>query len=92
MENCSHISGNPDAKGDARCDDEVVTPEHEKTPAVTEIAVRTESELPQAAPAGTRTASTFCKLPPVCVSNRKRRVNTRIITHSFTFVFISIAL
>jgi hypothetical protein len=55
MENYCHISGNPDAKGEARGVDEVATPEHGKTPAVTEIAILTESELPETAPAGTRT-------------------------------------
>jgi hypothetical protein len=54
MENYSHISGNADAKGEARGDDEVVTPEHGKTPVVTEIVARKESELPQTTPAGTR--------------------------------------
>jgi hypothetical protein len=56
MENHSLISGNPDAKGEARGVDGVVTPEHGKTPAVTEIAILAESELPETAPAGTRTA------------------------------------
>jgi hypothetical protein len=64
MENYSHISGNADAKEEARSDDETVTPEHGKTPAVTEISARTELELPQAAPAGMRTASTFCNIVP----------------------------
>jgi hypothetical protein len=62
MENYSRISGNADAKGEARGDDEVVTPEHGKTPVVTEIVARTESELPQTAPSGTRTASVFCNV------------------------------
>jgi hypothetical protein len=62
MENYSYISGNADAKGEARSDDETVTPEHGKTPAVTEISVCTESELPQTATAGMRIASTFCNV------------------------------
>lgn len=64
MENYSHVSGNADAKGDARSDDDTVTPEHGKTPAVTEISVRADSELPQTAPAGMRTASVFCIVMP----------------------------
>lgn len=62
MENYSHVSGNADAKGEARSDDDTVRPEHGKTPIVTEISVRTDSELPQTAPAGMRTASAFCNV------------------------------
>lgn len=52
MENYCHISENADANGEARSDDETVTPEHGKTPAVTEISIRTDSELPHTAPTG----------------------------------------
>jgi hypothetical protein len=79
MENHSHISGNPDARGEARGTDEVVTPEHGKTPAVTEIAILTDSELPETAPAGMRTASVFCNVMSTvwpCVSRVRLKQET----------------
>jgi hypothetical protein len=55
------VSGDPDAKAEARFDDDAATSEHGKSPAVTEVAVRVaDPGVPHTTSAGSNATFAFC--------------------------------